>query len=155
MPKPSGRISLGKKRHCVKNVLLARTDRWIVYLSATYSGSVHDKVIADEQDIEFQRTIQLLQDTGFQGYQPKNAKVIQPMKKPKGKELTQEQKQENRAKSSERVVIEHAIGAVKIWRIVKEVCRSWIFETRDYYMAIACALHNFRLKCRKLTAYSV
>jgi DDE superfamily endonuclease len=130
-------------------------DRWIVYLSPTYPGSVHDKTIADEQNIEFQKTIQLLQDTGFQGYQPKNATIIQPVKKPKGKELCEEQKLENRAKSSERVVIEHAIGAAKIWRVAKEVCRSWLVETRDYYMAIACALHNFRIKCRKLTGNSV
>lgn len=116
---------------------------------------MHDKAIADEQDIEFQRTIQLLQDTGFQGYHPRNAEVVQPMKKPKGKELTQEQKQQNRAKSSERVIVEHAIGGAKIWRIAKEVCRSWIMDTRDYFMCIACALHNFRLKCRLITSYSV
>jgi hypothetical protein len=126
-----------------------------LYLSPTYPGSVHDKTIADEQDIVFQRTIQLLQDTGFQGYKPKNALIIQPLKKPKGKELTEDQKKENQAKSSQRVVVEHAIGGAKIWRVAKEVCRSWVHDTRDYFMSIACALHNFRLKCRKLIPYSV
>lgn len=155
MLNPSAKISLEKKRHCIKNVLLARADCWIAYLSPTYPGSVHDKAIADEQDFEFQRTIKLLQDTGFQGFQPKNAIVIQPLKKPKGKELTVQQKQQNREKSSERVVVEHAIGGAKIWRIAKEVCRSWVFETRDYFMCIACALHNFRLKRRTITHYSV
>ena len=148
MSRPKGKIFQVKKRHCLKNILLSRPDRWVLYLSATYPGSVHDKAIADEQDIEFQRTIDLLQDTGFQGYQPKNARVIQPMKKPRGKALTPEQKLANQAKASKRVVIEHAIAGVKIWRIAKDLCRSWLQDTRDYFMLIACALHNFRLKCR-------
>lgn len=153
--RPKRRIFQVKKRHCLKNVLLSRTDRWVLYLSATYPGSHHDKAIADEQDFEFQRTIELLQDTGFQGYQPRNAHVIQPLKKPRGKELTEEQKQDNRAKASKRVVIEHAIAGLKVWRIAKDVCRSWLYDTRDYFILIACALHNFRLKCRNLISYSV
>lgn len=77
-----------KKRHCVKNVLISGDDQKIIYLGPTYSGSVHDKTIADEQDFQFQRTIDLLQDSGFQGFKPKNVNIIQPLKKPKGKELT-------------------------------------------------------------------
>ncbi len=64
--------------------------------------------------------IELLQDTGYQGYNPKNITIIMPTKKPKGKELTQEQKDKNKEISSKRVLIEHAIGGVKILRIVKD-----------------------------------
>lgn len=67
---------MAKKRHCVKNVLISGDDQKVLYLSPTYSGSVHDKAIADEQDFQFQRTIDLLQDTGFQGLKPKNANII-------------------------------------------------------------------------------
>ncbi len=80
---------------------------------------MHDKKIADEADLVFEQTVELLQDSGFQGFGPANATVVQPLKKPKGKELSQEQKQQNKEKASERVVIEHAIGEVKVWRIVK------------------------------------
>lgn len=132
----------------MKNVLLAADDRKILYLSPTYPGSAHDKAIADEQDIEFQRTIELLQDTGFQGYKPKNAVVVQPMKKPKGKELTDEQKKANAAKSKVRVVVEHSIRGFKIWRIAKDVSRTWRVEARDYAILIACGMHNFRLRTR-------
>ena len=137
-----------KKRHVVKNVLISGTDERILYVSPTYPGSVHDKTIADEQDIEFQRTIDLLQDTGFQGYKPKNANIIQPLKKPKGKELSQEQKDQNKAKSIKRVVVEHSIRGFKIWRVAKDVCRNWTVELRDYYIFISCGLHNFRLRQR-------
>jgi len=69
-------------------------------------------------------TIDLLQDSGFQGFKPKNTNIIQPLKKPKGKELTDEQKQQNKDKSKIRVVVEHSIRGVKIWRIAKDVCRT-------------------------------
>ena len=132
----------------MKNVLLADPEKRILYLSQTYEGTVADKRVADEEDLEFGKTLELLQDLGFQGYKPKGVVVIQPMKKPRGGQLTDEQKQANRAKSRERVVVEHAIGSVKIWRMVKEVIRSWSHRLRDQVMYLACGLHNFRLACR-------
>jgi len=94
-----------------------------------------------------------LQDLGFLAYAPDGVKVVIPTKKPRKKELTAEQKATNREKSRERVVVEHAIGGLKIWRIVKETIRSWSHRLRDQVMYLACGLHNFRLKCRT-SAYS-
>lgn len=102
-------ILVKKKRHCIKNVLICGQDQKIFYLSQTYCGSVHDKTIADESEIEFQRT-----------------------------------------------VIEHSIRGLKIWRIAKDLCRTWRTELRDYFILIACGLHNFRLSVRsKLKTNSV
>jgi hypothetical protein len=64
------------------------------------------------------------------------------------RQLTDAEKQTNREKSRERVVVEHAIGGVKVWRIVKEQIRSWCHRLRDRVLYVACGLHNFRLKCR-------
>lgn len=135
-------------------MLVADPARRILYLSQTYEGSVHDKRIADEEDLEFgaydphRKALELLQDLGFQGYAPKGVVVVQPVKKPRGKDLTDEQKNANRAKSQQRVVVEHAIGGVKTWRIVKEQLRSWCHALRDTVMYLACGLHNFRLQGR-------
>ena len=135
-------------------MLIAAPDKRVLYLSQTYEGSAHDKRVADEEDLEFgaddqhHETLELLQDLGFQGYKPKGVVVVQPLKKPRGGELTDEQKQANREKSRQRVVVEHAIGGVKIWRMVKEQIRSWCHRLRDRVMYLACGLHNFRLKCR-------
>ncbi len=71
--------------------------------------------------------------------------MIQPLKKPKGKQLTESQKQENKAKSSVRVVVEHAIGRVKICRIVKDKICLWKPQIKDKLMQLCCGLHNFRL----------
>lgn len=121
-----------------------------MYLSLTYEGSVHDKKIADEAGIGFEKVVELLQDSGFQGFLPKNAIIVQPVKKPKGKELSEQQKQENKEKSSERVVIEHAIGQVKVWRILKDKIRSWRYKIRDEVMEIACGLNNLKLKIKAI-----
>lgn len=143
--KSSSRV---KKSHSIKNVLLANKSKRILYLSETYEGSVHDKKIADEADIAFEQHIQLLQDSGFQGFKPKNAIIQQPEKKKRTAELTTEQKHENRKKASQRVVVEHAINQVKVWRIVKEKIRSCRHKLRDQVMLIACGLSNFKIKLR-------
>ncbi len=117
----------------------------ILYLSETYEGSLHDKSICDEEFTPFPNGIKLHQDTGFQGHWHKGVEVIQPLKKPKGKELTQEQKQANKDKAAVRVVVEHAIGRVKICRIVKDKIRLWKPQLKDKIMQLCCGLHNFRL----------
>jgi len=129
-------------------LILCCPNRQILYLSETYEGSVHDKTLADEAGFQFNQVIELLQDTGFQGFKPKNAQVIQPLKKPRGKKLTEEQKEENRQISQKRVVVEHAIGGLKTWRITKEICRSWLHEIRDMVVLLAAGLHNFRSTIR-------
>jgi len=65
----------------------------------------------------------LWQDTGYQGYAPRNTAIIQPTRKPRGKELTAEQKAENKVISSTRIKAEHAISGIKIQRVTKELCR--------------------------------
>ena len=77
-----------EKAHTVKNVLIVgNSDREVKYLSDTAEGKKHDKKVADESQIALPEESNLLQDTGFQGYQPEGVNIIQPMKKPKGKEF--------------------------------------------------------------------
>ena len=119
-----------------------------MWLSETFAGSVHDKKIADEQQVRFPAGITLWQDTGFLGHNPENVTVKMPTKKPKGKELTKEQKEENRKISSFRILVEHAIGGAKRCRIVKERFRCTKFGFDDTVMLIACGLHNFRISLK-------
>ncbi|KAA6344529.1 hypothetical protein EZS27_007844 [termite gut metagenome] len=71
-----------------------------------------------------------------------------PARKPRGKDLSQIQKQENKEISSFRVKVEHAIGRVKIFRIFKEYYRCHKLFFDDPVFEIACGLHNFRLTSR-------
>ena len=72
----------------------------------------------------------------------------QPKKKPRGRELTQEEKAENALISSVRIVVEHVICGVKRSRIVKDVFRNTRDKFADLVMEIACGLHNFRTSYR-------
>jgi hypothetical protein len=87
----------------------------------------------------------LWQDTGFLGHTPEKITVKMPTKKPKGKQLSDAQKEENKRISSFRVLVEHAIGGVKKCCIVKERFRCRKFGFDDLVMLIACGLHNFRI----------
>jgi hypothetical protein len=70
-----------KKIHSDKNVVIATARRTRVsYLSQTYPGKIHDKKVADIEDISYPRHIALHKDTGFQGYEPKVRKLYQPKK---------------------------------------------------------------------------
>lgn len=115
-----------KKAHTVKNNVITEHNGKVLYLSDTYEGKKHDKKIADEEGYRFPPGSKLLQDTGFQGYQPEGVKIVQPKKKPRNGELTPDEKIINRAISSIRVEFLHhnlaASSAAKLW------CRNSVIE---------------------------
>lgn len=123
--------------------------RQIIYLSKTVEGKKHDKKVADEAAIEYPEGTRLQQDTGFQGYAPEGVMILQPKKKPRGGELTAEEKEINRTLSGVRVIIEHLISGAKRLRIVKEELRLKVENISDDLMEIACGAHNFRDLMRK------
>jgi hypothetical protein len=134
-----------KKRHTIKNnVVSDKRTRKIKLLSGTCEGKKHDKKLADEQDIPFPEGSSLWQDTGFQGYEPEHITSYQPTKKPKGKELTTEQKEQNRLISRQRIRVEHSIGGVKVFGIVRSIFRNMREGFDDMVMETACGLHNLR-----------
>jgi hypothetical protein len=120
----------------------------IVLLTQTCEGKKHDKKVSDEAGFELPAGSCLYQDTGFQGFALEDVILVQPKKKPKGQELTPADKEHNRQISSVRVRVEHAIGGVKRYRIVKDKIRNWKGDFRDQVMATCCCLHNFRLNFR-------
>jgi hypothetical protein len=87
----------------------------------------------------------LKQDLGFLGHHPKGATTEMPFKKPKNGELTFGQAIFNKIFNSTRVVIEHANSGVKRLKMVKDTVRIHSSTFRDNLIAVACALHNFRV----------
>jgi DDE superfamily endonuclease/Helix-turn-helix of DDE superfamily endonuclease len=135
-----------KKRHTRKNnIVTDKTTGKIRGLSPTVEGKRHDKKLADEQQWQFPTGSTLWQDTGFQGYAPKNVKTFQPTKKPKGRDLSAEEKLANTTISQQRISIEHTLGGVKVFRIVHDVFRNVRTGFDDLVMEVTCALHNFRI----------
>jgi hypothetical protein len=93
----------------------------ILWFSETFDGHVHDEKIAGEQPLILPSGITLWHDTGFIGHSPKNVTVKMPTENPKGKDLSEKQKRENRKISSFGIAVEHATGGVKRCRIVSDV----------------------------------
>lgn len=137
-----------KKQHTVKNNVIANAVCRIVFLTDTVEGKKHDKKLADESEYNLPKGCRLAQDTGFQGFAPENIAIIQPKKKPRGQELSDIDKHINQWISSWRIRVEHVIGGVKRYRIVKDKIRNWKEGFRDLVFETCCGLHNFRLEFR-------
>ena len=127
-------------------MLLGDSTGAVPFLSDTYEGSYHDKPIADQTPYPLPEGSELLQDLGFVGFTLEGVRITQPHKKPRGQELTDDQKAENRVIAARRVLIEHIICSIKRCRIVKDTLRLWKDTARDMVMAVCCGLHNFRLR---------
>jgi hypothetical protein len=134
-----------KKRHTVKNAVIITASCLVLFASQTVCGKMHDKKIADTM-YSFPYPCTLYQDTGYQGYRPDGVDIVQPVKKSRGKELSQEDKIINREVSRVRVRVEHAIGGFKFMRIVKEECRLKANSFVERIFATCAALHNLRIK---------
>lgn len=63
-------------------------------------------------------------DSGYTGIQKIQSRTRLPRKKRKGKVLTKEDKQENRAIASERVANENVIGCLKRFKILSDRYRN-------------------------------
>jgi hypothetical protein len=137
-----------KKQHTVKNDLVIDEPCKVRFLSDTVEGKRNDKRLADESGYQVPPGSVLAQDAGFQGFQLEGVSILQPKKKPRGGELCYADKVRNRLISGIRVRIEHAIGGVKRYRIVKDKLRNWKPGFRDLVFEICCGLHNFRLNFR-------
>ena len=139
-----------KKSHRRKNIVVSTyRRRRVEFLSKTVEGRRHDKPIADEADLTFPDDIVLAQDTGLQGYCPPNVRLCQPKKKPKGQELSPDDKARHTLIARLRIRIEHVIAGVKRSRIVKDLFRNTTAGYDDLVMEVACGLHNLRADCRQ------
>lgn len=138
-----------KKRFTRKNILVSeQRSRKVRALGRTREGKMHDKKAADEDGFRFPKGSKLTGDSGFQGYEAVGATLRLPTKRPRKGFLTGRVKAENREIASERVTIEHAIGGVKVFHIVRDVYRNRREAFDDLVMETACGLHNLRCDYR-------
>lgn len=92
-------------------------------------------------------------DKGYQGLgeEASQRAVTVPHKKPKGGELTEEQKLFNRVFNRGRVVVEHALAHLKVFQVLKQVYRHQRAKYNTIFRMIA-GLVNRRLDRRLATA---
>ena len=84
-------------------------------------------------------------DLGFQGIQAvfPPGQFVLPQKKPRGKNLSADEKEQNRTKSRTRILVENALAGVKRLRIVADIFRNQVKDFDDLVMVICSGLWNY------------
>jgi hypothetical protein len=108
----------------------------IAAVSETAPGKVHDKKVYDRSRVLVPPGVAKYGDTGYQG-----TGLRTPVKKKPKQQLTRRQRRGKRRISRKRIVAEHGIGKLKIWRIAAERYRN---PTRRHTLIMknVAGLHN-------------
>jgi hypothetical protein len=144
-----------KKRHTLKTQVVVGPDGEIMGHSETVPGAKHDKTLYDDSGVgeRLDDDEAMMGDKGFQGIQ-KDRLAVLPDKKPKGGELTADQKARNRRISHYRIVVENTICQLKTFRVLAHVYRH-ARESHSDVFAIVAALVNRRIRRRPLRQVAV
>ena len=81
-------------------------------------GRIHDFQLFKSSGIKFGELLKVIADKGYQGMAKIHQLSQTPIKKPKGKKLTQEQKKYNRELNRLRIPVEHVNRRLKIFKIL-------------------------------------
>jgi hypothetical protein len=120
-----------EKRHTIKTQVVVARERKspgsgpgprelrIVAVSGSVPGGTHDKKLYDKSPVVAPVDVKRTGDTAYLG-----TGLRTPTRKPRGQELSDEQKAADRELSVRRVAAEHGIGKMKIWRIASERYRN-------------------------------
>jgi hypothetical protein len=144
-----------KSTHTDIALVMSDKKKWIYYVSKLYDGSNVDFSLLKREfppEKNWFKNVRLLVDLGFVGiekiYTVIKDLVIGEKKKRKSKsnpisKLTEDQKERNKEVSKERIFIEHAIGGMKIYRILKNRCRLKNMELKDRILGVCAGLWNY------------
>jgi transposase len=95
-----------------------------ILATAFAKGKTHDFQLFTDSRSPLSEQIRGLGDAGYQGLVGRHANSQTPFKKSKHHPLTPEQKAHNRSLSRERILVEHVIRSLKIFRILSERYRN-------------------------------
>ena len=132
-----------KKRHTVKAQVIVRKSNMKILCVAENMGKTHDfKLYKDSVGHRMLSTIKAQADSGYQGITTYHLNSETPKKKPRGGQLTAEEKAENKRISRERIYIEHINAKIKVFKIMKYSYRN---RRKRHFLRLnlICAIINF------------
>jgi hypothetical protein len=159
-----------KKRHTVKTQIVTNGAGEIVAITPPVPGKTADIKLAEQSRVveRLPEGIDIYADKGYQGLDklvpPKKStadgdsdatetvprlQVHTPTKKPKGGELTPEQKERNRAIGRVRMGVEHAIARAKNWHILADRFRCHLDMYEEAFRTV-CGFANLQVRERRL-----
>lgn len=135
-----------KKKHTVKTQIMTNKKGMILHKTKHVHGKTHDYELFKKKPPPIPQNVEANMDKGYKGVETDfpNLKVKIPVKKPRGKELSKEDKRYNKKLNRERVVVEHSIRRIKTFNIMGEEFRNRL-ESYDDVMSITSGLVNFGL----------
>lgn len=113
-----------QKCHTLKSQLVIDAQTQQVICTFFSKGRRHDFKLFKASGIHFHPLTESLQDKGYQGMQKLHVHCRLPKKKPRGGQLTPQEKAYNRQLAKERVGIEHVNRRLKVFRILSERYRN-------------------------------
>ena len=148
-----------KKTHTDIALVLSDKNTWIYYVSDLYNGSNVDMGILKKEFTpggDWFKNFRVLFDLGFVGVQKiyEIKELVIGFKKPRksednpNPELNEEQKLRNKEVSKERIFVEHAIGKMKIFRILKNRCRFKSSSMKNKIIGVCAGLWNHKLSLK-------
>ena len=108
-------------------------------------GAVHDFEMYKRSGLRLHDDVLFVGDSGFQGIADIHSFSAIPFKKPKGGELTQEQKEFNRSLAKYRIRIEHVNRRIKRFKIFQQRYRNKQQRHFIRFMLI-CGVYNYELR---------
>jgi IS5 family transposase len=143
--KKQRRFYSGKqKRHTLKSqIVINRKDLRVICLECGV-GREHDFRLFKRSKLKLQKEHKCLADKGYQGIKKYHDNSQTPHKKTKKKPLTSEQRKSNRELARERVVVEHVIRRLKVWRIMGERYRNRR-RRHGLRLSLLAAIYNHEL----------
>ncbi len=116
-----------------------------ILATAFAKGSMHDFQLFKTSRIGIMAETECLADAGYQGLTKLHANSQTPKKKSKHHPLTPAQKAANRELARQRILVEHVIGRLKVFRILSERYRNRRKRFGLRFNLIA-SIYNFELE---------
>ena len=125
-----------KKKHTIKHQIIVSKNGQIKAVGCSTTGKTHDKKDYQNKKFIIPPKLRMKGDLGYQG-----TSIEVPIKKKKKQKLTKEQKAFNRQHSSERIVVEHVFGKMKIFKVLSDRFRNPLKSHNLIFKNIA-GIHN-------------
>jgi DDE superfamily endonuclease len=115
-----------------------------IICTAIEKGRVHDFRLFKESKTAIHPSIETLTDSGYQGIQKIHVNCVKPVKGTKKKPLSKADKKHNHQVGTARVMVEHIIRELKIFKIIAAPYRN---RRKRFGLRInlIAAIYNFEL----------
>ena len=113
-----------------------------IICTAHDNGKTHDFKVLKKSKLPLRKGIKVKGDSGYQGIEQLHANSQIPEKGSKHRPLTKKQKAANRKLSKKRVLVEHVIGRIKVFRMMAERYRNRR-QKHAMRMKLICGIYNY------------